>query len=230
MVQKHQKDWWWRSRLRPVGAWQRESPSIQTLWDPFVPNTTLWRQPSATAATRLESACAALNPPRREYSTKASLHHGAAMMPPTASQKRPAMVSRWLRVKGVCWASIPRVFWHVSRRGIAAVRRLRTALRQLCTQVMIEGGRAYLGAHIERQSIRVPTGTFHMQETRESAFSLSSTPFNEVDIDFRVSGLPHAVVKQAENSRVHEFVKLIENTLIDKLFKTIYNKIMPTTQ
>ena len=32
-----------------------------------------------------------------------------------------------------------------------------------------------------------------------------------VDIDFRVSGLPHAVVKQAENSRVRELVKKIEN-------------------
>ena len=39
----------------------------------------------------------------------------------------------------------------------------------------------------------------------------SSTPFNEVDIDFRVSGLPHAVVKQTENSRVRELVKKIEN-------------------
>ena len=39
----------------------------------------------------------------------------------------------------------------------------------------------------------------------------SSTPFNEVDIDFRVSGLPHAVVKQAKNSCVREFVKKIEN-------------------
>ena len=39
----------------------------------------------------------------------------------------------------------------------------------------------------------------------------SSTTFNEVDIDFRVSGLPHAVVKQAENSRVRELVKKIEN-------------------
>ena len=39
----------------------------------------------------------------------------------------------------------------------------------------------------------------------------SSTPFNEVDIDFRVSGLPHAVVKQAENSRARELVKKIEN-------------------
>ena len=39
----------------------------------------------------------------------------------------------------------------------------------------------------------------------------SSTTFNEVDIDFRVSGLPHSVVKQAENSRVRELVKKIEN-------------------
>ena len=39
----------------------------------------------------------------------------------------------------------------------------------------------------------------------------SSTPFNEVDIDFRASGLPHALVKQAENYRVRELVKKIEN-------------------
>ena len=39
----------------------------------------------------------------------------------------------------------------------------------------------------------------------------SSTQSNEVDIDFRVSGLPHAVVKQAGNSRVRELVKKIEN-------------------
>ena len=31
------------------------------------------------------------------------------------------------------------------------------------------------------------------------------------DIDFRVSGLPHAVVKQAENYRIRELVKKIEN-------------------
>ena len=34
---------------------------------------------------------------------------------------------------------------------------------------------------------------------------------NEVDIDFRISGLPHSVVKQAENDRVRELVKQIEN-------------------
>ena len=37
------------------------------------------------------------------------------------------------------------------------------------------------------------------------------TMLNEVDIDFRVPGLPHSVVKQAQNSRVRELVKKIEN-------------------
>ena len=39
----------------------------------------------------------------------------------------------------------------------------------------------------------------------------SSSTFNEVDIDSRKPGLPHSVVKQAENSRVRELVKKIEN-------------------
>ena len=33
----------------------------------------------------------------------------------------------------------------------------------------------------------------------------------EIDIDFRVSGLPHTVVKQAENFSVRELVKKIES-------------------
>ena len=39
------------------------------------------------------------------------------------------------------------------------------------------------------------------------------TQREETDIDFRVSGLPHAVVKQAENFRVRELVKKIESHL-----------------
>ena len=39
----------------------------------------------------------------------------------------------------------------------------------------------------------------------------SFTQLEEIDIDFRVSGLPHAVVKQAENFRVHELLKKIES-------------------
>ena len=34
---------------------------------------------------------------------------------------------------------------------------------------------------------------------------------NEVGIDFRTPGLPHSVVKQAENCRVRELIKKIEN-------------------
>ena len=37
------------------------------------------------------------------------------------------------------------------------------------------------------------------------------TQCDDVDTDFRVSGLPHAVVKQAENFRVRELVKKIES-------------------
>ena len=37
------------------------------------------------------------------------------------------------------------------------------------------------------------------------------TQLEEIDIDFRVSGLSHAVVKQAENFRVRKLVKKIES-------------------
>ena len=37
------------------------------------------------------------------------------------------------------------------------------------------------------------------------------TQLEKVDIEFRMSGLPHAVVKQAENSRVRGLVKKIES-------------------
>ena len=39
----------------------------------------------------------------------------------------------------------------------------------------------------------------------------SFTQLEEIDIDFKVSGLPHSVVKQAENFRVRELVKKIES-------------------
>ena len=41
--------------------------------------------------------------------------------------------------------------------------------------------------------------------------SVLFTQREEIDIDFRVSGLPHAVVKQADNFRVRELVKKIES-------------------
>ena len=42
---------------------------------------------------------------------------------------------------------------------------------------------------------------------------------NEVDTDFRIPGLPHSVVKQAENYRVRELVKKIENHLHRQSFQ-----------
>ena len=57
----------------------------------------------------------------------------------------------------------------------------------------------------------------------------SSTPFEEVDIDFRESGLPHAVVKQAENSRVRELVKKIEKHPHRQDLRADLQQIMPTT-
>ena len=47
---------------------------------------------------------------------------------------------------------------------------------------------------------------------------------NEDDIDFRIRGLPHSVVKQADNDRVRELVKKIENHLTDYLVNKIYNR------
>ena len=47
----------------------------------------------------------------------------------------------------------------------------------------------------------------------------------EIDIDFRVSGLSHAIVKEAEHLRVQELVK----TLIDKHFKPTCSRISSST-
>ena len=49
----------------------------------------------------------------------------------------------------------------------------------------------------ERPVSEQPTGSF--------------TQLEEIDIDFRVSGLPHSVVKQEENFRLRELVKKIES-------------------
>ena len=58
-------------------------------------------------------------------------------------------------------------------------------------------GRPFHNCVPERLVSGQPTGLF--------------TQLEEIDIDFRVSGLPHAIVKQAENFRVREIVKKIES-------------------
>ena len=49
------------------------------------------------------------------------------------------------------------------------------------------------------------------------------TQYEEIDIDFRVSGLPHAVVKQAENFRVRELVKKTESHPHREALNNVYN-------
>ena len=49
------------------------------------------------------------------------------------------------------------------------------------------------------------------QERRDPWMDQPFTQEEEIDIDFRVSGWPHAVVKQAENFRVQELVRKIES-------------------
>ena len=55
------------------------------------------------------------------------------------------------------------------------------------------------------------TGTPVVCRDASHAHDHEQSMLNEVDIDFRIPGLPHSVVKQAENSRVRELVKKIEN-------------------
>ena len=55
------------------------------------------------------------------------------------------------------------------------------------------------------------------------------TQLEEVDIDFRVSGLPHAVLKQAENFRVREVVKKIESRPHRQDLRANCSKITSTT-
>ena len=72
----------------------------------------------------------------------------------------------------------------------------------------------FLSHHISHCTVRKCL----MSRKKKSDHSLSSPvgghlspQLEEIDIDFRVSGLPHAVVKQAENFRVRELVKKIES-------------------
>ena len=67
----------------------------------------------------------------------------------------------------------------------------------------------------ESTSFNVGDETFHERSGRpvvnHDDLSHEQTMLNEVNMDFRILGLPHSVVKHAESSRVRELVKKIEN-------------------
>ena len=68
------------------------------------------------------------------------------------------------------------------------------------------------------ESIRFNVGDEKIRDRTRQPFvncdesSHEQTMLNEVNMDFRIPGLPHSVVKQAESSRVRELVKKIERT------------------
>ena len=60
--------------------------------------------------------------------------------------------------------------------------------------------------------------------------SHEQTMLNEVNIDFRIPGLPHSVVKQVESSRFRELVQKIENHPDRHALQQDQDKTKPTTR
>ena len=48
---------------------------------------------------------------------------------------------------------------------------------------------------------------------------------NEEDIDFNIPGVPNSTVKRSHGTNVQGLIQKIENHLIDKHFKAIFNKV-----
>ena len=80
------------------------------------------------------------------------------------------------------------------------------------------------GARKTSRSQEIETRSFHEEAVKHDrtgkpvvcrdashAQGHEQSMLNEGEIHFRIPGLPHSVVKQAENSRVRELVKMIEN-------------------
>ena len=77
---------------------------------------------------------------------------------------------------------------------------------QSCVPVSVERVDEDKDAHENVDADQTRTGS-SVSRQRTGLF----TQLEEIDIDFTVSGLPQAVVKQAENFRVRELVKKIES-------------------
>ena len=63
--------------------------------------------------------------------------------------------------------------------------------------------------NVEYETNHDRTGKAAVWRDASHAQGHEQSMLNEVDIDFRIPGLPHSVVKQAENSRVRELVNKI---------------------
>ena len=75
---------------------------------------------------------------------------------------------------------------------------------------MKELGSGVSGSSKDTKRIQ-PKSKTQLSRTGRPVGGQESTQVEEIDIDFRIRGLSHAVVKEAEHLRVQEFVKKIES-------------------
>ena len=88
---------------------------------------------------------------------------------------------------------------------------------------------------LETEQIMIERGNPLLAVTQVTS-QVTTMMLNEVNIDFRILGLQHSVVKQAESSRVRELVKKIENhpyrhaLQLDPLQNKAYHPFSATTK
>ena len=122
----------------------------------------------------------------------------------------------------------------VGFRSCSTIRRLRSSTQEIDTRFFLDCENTDLSVErLEKDKDtdnNVDADRGRMVRPVGSEQSDLSPQRDEIDIDFRVSGLPHAVVKQAENSRVRELVKKIESHPDRQdLQADLQQKKMPTT-
>ena len=101
-------------------------------------------------------------------------------------------------------ARVSTLKWHVIERGNPLLKQTENVPDGCQTRSCHES----ISFNIGDETIRDRTG---QPVVNHDESSHEQTMLNEVNMDFRIPGLPHSVVKQAESSLVRELVKKIEN-------------------
>ena len=115
----------------------------------------------------------------------------------------------WKRVKPthvhLTTVRVSTLKWHMTERGNPLLEHTQIMCQMVPKHVLFMKAKH---STLETKTLRDRTGQ-PVVNCDES--SHEQTMLNEVNRDFRIPGLPHSVVKQAESSRVRELVEKIEN-------------------
>ena len=101
-------------------------------------------------------------------------------------------------------ARVSTLKWHMIERGNPLLKHTENVPEGSQTRSCHESISFNVGDETIRDRTRQPVVN-HDESSHEQ------TMLNEVNMDFRIPGLPHSVLKQADNYRVRELVKKIEN-------------------